>query len=140
MTLGGLLTLCTELQCSEPRDRVFGLLGVLGLSAYGRPLPQNLVPDYTMSVADVYRDAIIACLDDHPGFWGLEQHGFVQSPEIGRLPSWVPYWYRADDNLHLDEGSLPDHTRIWPWKDPAMETPLFYRLSGGGVLSIKARS
>jgi hypothetical protein len=56
------LHLAIWLQCSEPRDRVFGLLGLLKLSTQESSVLVNLAPDYTKSVADVYSDATRACI------------------------------------------------------------------------------
>ena len=73
-------------QCSDPRDRVFALLSLLhpsermfGISA-----------DYTKSVAEVYKDAMIRWSQ---GYRSLRLLQTVEMSEgVERMPSWVPDW------------------------------------------------
>jgi hypothetical protein len=87
------LSMGAVLQCSEPRDRVFGLLSLLKIPKRGLPL--ELAPDYTGSVLDVYCDATRFCLEEHDGPFILEFFGYERFHDgvIEGLPSWVPSWY-----------------------------------------------
>ncbi|KAI1418478.1 hypothetical protein F5Y13DRAFT_149238 [Hypoxylon sp. FL1857] len=79
------------LQATNPKDHVYGLMGIL-------PIP--LIPDYSeaTSVAVVYRDYVCAWLRDwKSGLCGnVEEHYFLlySGSYLGQadlnLPSWVP--------------------------------------------------
>jgi hypothetical protein len=64
-------------ECSNPRDRVFGILG---------PLPpvlsRKIQPDYTQPTQEVQRDAILACIE---ATGALFVFGLVR-------PLWIPDW------------------------------------------------
>ena len=95
LTLGRILYPGIMLQCSEPRDRVFGLLSLLKVSTRKRLFPVDLAPNYTRSVVDVYCDATRACLDDCEDPCLLDSCGYGRSSDnfIKGLPTWVPSWY-----------------------------------------------
>ncbi|KAK0701322.1 heterokaryon incompatibility protein-domain-containing protein, partial [Lasiosphaeris hirsuta] len=79
-----LLELTAGSKCSDPRDKVFGLLGLL---QSGRGAP---VPDYALSAGHVLAGIAAHCVLD------------VQFPELlynatgatagGQCPSWMPAW------------------------------------------------
>lgn len=69
---------------TDPKDRVFGLLG---MARDANTL--GIVPDYTKTVVEVYRDATRAFIE----------HGFINilcfaqpNRKVANLPSWVPDW------------------------------------------------
>lgn len=86
-----LLTMSNYLRSSEPKDRVFGLIGLLSLAAP----KQRFRVDYTDPVADVYCDVTRECTKAFKGFWDLEDCGYARPPDMNfpGLPSWVPSWY-----------------------------------------------
>lgn len=72
-------------KCSDPRDRVYALLGLLPSGSSG-----EIKPDYSQTISQVYRDAVTK---------QLEQFGdckILQSCELERsqtkMPTWVPNW------------------------------------------------
>ncbi len=80
-----ILLLCSDFNCTDPRDKIFGLLG---LTTDARdPI---LAPDYSLSVQEVYgkvtrflmtRDKSLAVLCD------------VRNPKtLQGLPTWTPDW------------------------------------------------
>ncbi|KAK2809800.1 hypothetical protein FQN50_003440 [Emmonsiellopsis sp. PD_5] len=67
-------------KCSDPRDKVFGLLGLVQ--------EQGLTPDYSISVEDVYTGIAAYIIKHHRNFdiFGLASTG----KSAYALPSWVP--------------------------------------------------
>ena len=72
-------------KCSDPRDRVYAMLG---LSPQADSIP--IKPDYSHSISHVYRDAVTK---------QLKRYGdckILQSCELERsqtkMPTWVPNW------------------------------------------------
>jgi len=104
------------LRCSDPRDRIFGLLSLVKSSPFGDSSPTNLVPDYTKSAADVYCDVTKACLSEYDVFWKWEVYGYEQSPDhiIEDLPTWIPIWYYSDEKLSaIRAEQLPPRAGLW---------------------------
>jgi len=84
------LIAASNYECSDPRDKVFGVLGLID---------DTIRPDYSLSVEDVYT-GVAACLATYfrdmrfLNLLGSEQSNFD-------LPSWVPDWTQRK--------SLPSH-------------------------------
>jgi hypothetical protein len=76
-----------ERQCSDPRDKVYAILGMQGNKAY-----ENLI-DYKLSKEDAYATTMAFLLSRGLGVNSLLQ---VESPKrritAEGLPSWVPDW------------------------------------------------
>lgn len=80
-----ILLLCSDFACTDPKDKIFGLLG---LTTDARE--PNLAPDYSLDVQEVYgkvarflmtRDRSLAVLCD------------VRNPKtLQGLPTWTPDW------------------------------------------------
>jgi hypothetical protein len=140
LTFSGILTSSVGLRCSEPRDGVFALLGILRLRAPDAPCTFSLAPDYTMSVVDVYCDAMRACLDRCEGFWNLETYGCERdaSQMIEDLPTWIPSWYLVEEDRVPTATQFPYSCRIWSDGNIAMETPLLPGSNVGRVLTVQA--
>jgi hypothetical protein len=73
-------------RASDPRDKVYALLG-LPRSPTSKP---PLIPDYSLSEAEVFRQATLQCIYETGSL-------SVFSSDLGRkfrndLPSWVPDW------------------------------------------------
>jgi hypothetical protein len=102
-----------QLQASDQRDKVFGILGLLDQQD---PFSRLLTPDYTKSVRHVFRDATRQSLagsdsDDNDilildSISHRDESDLMYSP----YPSWVPRFDRLHDFL-LDGGFLPLWTR-----------------------------
>jgi len=137
LSLSRVLCHSVMLQCSEPRDRVFGLLSLLELSTREHAHPVALKPDYTKSVVEVFCDATRACLDGCDDPWILDWLGYERSGDnmIKGLPSWVPSWYCGKSTQAATR--LPSHTRLWAYKSCSADTPLVPETSVGKVLSIR---
>jgi hypothetical protein len=69
--------------CQNPRDKIYGILGLLDKSRY-----PNLVFDYSLSITKVYTNAMEVVLSDGGGdLRCLTGTGF--NSEVHELPSWV---------------------------------------------------
>ncbi|GAP91993.2 putative heterokaryon incompatibility protein [Rosellinia necatrix] len=79
---------CRRKLSAEPRDKIFGILGVLPNS-----IREAFTVDYKMSVKNIYTDVVgfllktTECLDVI-----CESIHFPKQTSITKLPSWVPDW------------------------------------------------
>ena len=78
----GALVLSRWLQATDPRDNVYGLLGIMQVP---------LEPDYSRLVENVYIEAALRSLDSQGLTFLLWHAGLVQESQR-KLPSWVPDW------------------------------------------------
>ena len=60
-----------SLQCTDPRDRVYGLLSMTLWPYYSVELQGSLKPDYTKSIQDVFRDVVRAMIEENQNLWCL---------------------------------------------------------------------
>lgn len=74
---------------SDPRDKVFG---ILGLSTFD----PGVVPDYGLSVQEVYRRTAIALITNGDGLETLFTAAANSRKGVEGLPSWVPDWRKVD--------------------------------------------
>ena len=92
LTLGELIERSQQCKCSDPRDRVYGVLDMLK-TFEGHA---NIKPDYTKTVSQVYRDVVTSILDHTDkisilGHCEMQEHPLESSDSL-QLPSWVPNW------------------------------------------------
>lgn len=98
------------LQSTNPRDKIYGMLG---LTRYQSQVPELLLPDYTRPVARVFRDAARQCLNEPYQLLTLFQqisHRTESELNDDEMPSWVPHFDRAPDLSH-DAAYLQVHYR-----------------------------
>ncbi|KAF2170437.1 hypothetical protein M409DRAFT_19258 [Zasmidium cellare ATCC 36951] len=99
------LVFARGLNSSQPRDHVFGLLGLIRYRSLPKAIMERLRPAYSRSVLDVFRDATVAGLIEKEGIPDLifeeivHRHDDGVSASLGanRWPSWVPKWSDARD-------------------------------------------
>lgn len=98
-------------QCSDPRDKVYAMLGMLVQEELEAPLSSLVRPNYGKSHAEVIRDATRYCLRRGRGLRILGYISFRNEDDIGAdgFPSWVP---------RLD--------RVWDSKQEAPRLPTRY--------------
>ena len=94
-----------EFHATDPRDTFYALVGLLPFS-----LPENLLPDYFKSSAQVLIDYATYILE-HAGLIDIIQYTSGLSKE---LPSWVPDWKHSSPHaMGEDEERYPGaHFRI----------------------------
>ena len=90
-SLTTLLEISRWLNASEPRDFIYGMLGLRYQNDVGGKLPSRLVPDYQKPVDEVFRDATREAIDDlkTTQLWRYISHRSEKDLQAGRLPSWV---------------------------------------------------
>jgi len=116
-----------SLECSNPRDKVYGLLGLSNV--FKESLPD---PDYNKTAVEVFTDLAKAFLARTNSLDVLNHAGAplrVSRPETEDRPSWVPYW--ADLPVI---GSLP---KIY--KASRDSSPEFYFSWNGEVSHVKGK-
>lgn len=75
------------LNCGDPRDKVFAVLGVVDSS-----WSYKLAPDYSLSVQQVYINAATALIRTSMGVFFWNRLNYPAANQIPGLPSWVPDW------------------------------------------------
>ncbi|KAK4498285.1 hypothetical protein PRZ48_010943 [Zasmidium cellare] len=130
----GMLTRCC--QCKDPRDKVFGILGLLA----SKPIPVR----YDIPVADVYRSFTQAVIEHRNDLFPL--HSLGPNRNLPELDSWVPDWSiskprgvlrRVADTEYLgwELKEVPDVT--YSWREVTIKgVRLDTILSVGGTLSV----
>jgi hypothetical protein len=79
-----LLSLGRTVFATDPRDKVYGFLGMMEPS-----LRDLIIPDYNATVLDVYRDFVKATIEVN-GSLDVIRHSYPTTRK--ELPSWVPDW------------------------------------------------
>lgn len=111
LTIMGVLSVVGGNDCADPRDKIYGLLGL-----FSDPKRYFPVPDYTMSVEAVYRRAFVAIgmQTGELDFLSLVQNRLDDS-HSSTLPTWCPDSRASDFNIAarlntsitLPAGSIP---------------------------------
>lgn len=87
-SLLNLIRTTTHRLCSDPRDRVFG---VLSLVASDRPdYGLGIVPDYSKTIEQVYTELVLRHIESTHILYFLEMCHFPDHSSTLGLPSWVP--------------------------------------------------
>lgn len=80
-----LLSWARSRDCTDPRDRVYGILGLAPQS-----VTDKLQPNYSVSAAEVYRDTLLAYTAAYTSLDLLQQCRI--SHRCRKAPSWIPNW------------------------------------------------
>lgn len=111
--------------CTEPRDNVYGLLGVVA---------NSVVPDYSRPVAEVYQDWFADSLRRgrfrNIMEWSGIGHGFANSH---RIPSWIPILHELSKE-GFSSAMIRDLGDGEPWLDILQPGPP--RIIGDGLFGI----
>lgn len=87
--LMSLLTLVRDLHATEPKDKVFGMLGLTQWSFWREPIPPGLTPDYGRSMKDICVGTTRVIIVENEGLKVLQEAQKFSGPEDGHWPSWV---------------------------------------------------
>ncbi|KAK4460584.1 heterokaryon incompatibility protein-domain-containing protein [Cladorrhinum samala] len=91
-----LLVRCRSLQATDPRDKVYALLG---LAQPQDPIHELLPVDYAVEVTECYIQLALAILTSSRN---LDLLAVERSPASGKtLPSWVPDWRDAETRVAM---------------------------------------
>jgi hypothetical protein len=88
-------------ECSDPRDRIFGMLG---LKFKDETLRNNMEVDYSVSAAQLYEAFTMEMIEQSQSLDVLSDvlKGSFTQERMHLLPSWVPDWTaKIDDSFHL---------------------------------------
>jgi hypothetical protein len=108
------LPLTRNLQATDPRDKVFAMMGLVDTSQL-----HGFKPDYTLSVAQVYLNCTRAMIVQEQG---LSVFSSAMGQFQGKdLPSWVPDWRLPRRTAYL-------HGYDWP------TVSSFYELNHGSTI------
>ena len=86
VTLQDILQFAWSWEATDPRDKIYALLGLASDRAASK-----IVPDYTSSVAELYKRVAIYHLQKY-GLEFLELAGDTSLRRVDGLPSWCPDW------------------------------------------------
>ena len=96
-----------EAKCTDLRDRIYAVRGLLTGG-----IQEAIEPDYTKSVVDVYRDAVLAYIN-HTG--NLDILGECQWSDQWN-PSWVPNWSFRDYHINPLDLRMASGMLKTPWE------------------------
>lgn len=121
-----MLISCRHHDAMDPRDKVYGILGMVSPRSSAR-----LLPDYGKDLVDVYTDVVQYQLETS-GYEGmLDFLGADGLPEgaITGLPSWLPDW-RHRDRYHLPFRKVSHNGASTPRPGRRTSSPCVYAGSG----------
>ncbi|CAM1509902.1 Fc.00g002370.m01.CDS01 [Cosmosporella sp. VM-42] len=138
VTLISILRRFYDFKATDPRDKVYGFLGVAAPPGATQPL---IEVDYRKSFANVHIDVVDACLR---GGIGLSILSYVKNEhkleENADLPTWVPVWEGTSEAMTL--GSLPS---FWEacgtdYGVPDVKLPLSHIMTARGIIFDEVQS
>lgn len=99
--LVSLLSIFADLNAHEPRDYVYGFLGLY--RRFIGDIPAALKPDYSRPLRDVFRDATRCAIEENKTldiFQNLSRRP-INGKEFSDWPTWVPLWHlKYNSNFH----------------------------------------
>jgi hypothetical protein len=113
---------CRHTECSDPRDRIFAVLGLCGDIAYDESEKKearvHYLPHYQDGWVEVYRHFTESCITAGK-FLLIKRHLFAFGDPLHRnadLPSWVPDWSSPVFEEPKDPIALftRTHEYFWP--------------------------
>jgi hypothetical protein len=93
MTFLDLLSWIRERQCTDPRDKVYGVLSLASNS-----ISKSIQPQYSSPVSQVYRDALLAHINLTKRLDMLADCSLEHRYNDG--PSWIPNWDTLPPSFH----------------------------------------
>ncbi|CAK4030739.1 Hypothetical predicted protein [Lecanosticta acicola] len=116
MYVGDALSFARDLESEEPRDHVYGVLGMMSCTWNG--VPADLRPDYAKPIEAVLRDATRYALQEArhvDRIFAEVWHRTTQELEDSSWRSWLPHWDLGFDAeaepLYLPRSEAPEPPR-----------------------------
>ena len=88
----GLITMTRGHEATDERDRVYALMGWVDEPSY------NIIPDYTKTEAEVFRDFTLQVISKSNSL-AILSHCRMGRLETAEHPFWVPRWTRSEGKL-----------------------------------------
>jgi hypothetical protein len=104
LDLLSLLSAFRDWRTTDPRDKVYSLLGLLSAPESGK-----ILPDYSLSFQKIYGQVVQSSIETLGALDALGYCSLRRDSESG-LPSWVPDW-RARDRPHEADMAMPLHAQ-----------------------------
>lgn len=111
-SLEGLLNVFGERRCSDPRDKIYGLLGILATKEVN-----SIHPDYGIDIALLYGNTIVDIINEARNLdilsqlWPRKWHG--TGILAGKGPSWIRDW-TAERPPHVLMDTVSARHRLFP--------------------------
>jgi hypothetical protein len=86
------LSLQNGTQCTDPRDKIYGLIGIID-----RWRNNRLTVDYNLSITEVYIQAFRSITESHSSLDIFCTQPYQSPSGRGDLPSWCPDWRAFSD-------------------------------------------
>ena len=101
-----LLSRLRSSDCGDPRDRVYGILGILQATNGGRPV--NIGYGVSNTVEILYKEVMVQHMSQYATLLMLEHAGLWQDSEM--RPTWVPDWReRGEEAVSLHSENASSH-------------------------------
>ena len=105
---------CLEDQeCSDPRDHIFGLLGLTIWAKRRLRLSHLIQPNYTKPVSDCMRDATRVMIQEDRNLGVL-----VHWRQVGQSPTWAVHWHK-----HKLNNPMPFTPRVYGASEQSSRDP-----------------
>jgi hypothetical protein len=115
-------------ECNDPRDRLYAVLDLLDKS-----YAQKIVPDYTKSSTEVFRDAVVQWIGHHKSLDILQQC-YLEDEEA--RPSWIADWSKPSFTWgRITLEAIQVSAKLAAWYEIPMEGCL--RVAGVAVTRIE---
>ncbi|KAI7760018.1 hypothetical protein LZL87_012389 [Fusarium oxysporum] len=133
--LGLMLSVCSRLQATDPRDKIYALLGISNSD-----IARQIKASQKISKTELFRSTAIKLLEsDDDAEFVLPHAGIHASNNNPHLPSWAPDWEREIErtteliSIHLPPG-MENIQRMITMRPEVDDLPntLTYRYTAGG--------
>jgi hypothetical protein len=113
-SLTSLLLETIPLECLDPRDKVYALLGLTSWSVKRKTLPSELEPDYTLPVSECMRNATLAAIREEMSLECLTLPTWTRQDQS--WPSWVVPWHKLEvDRNRRSHLNIPNDIARYSW-------------------------
>ncbi|KAI0534178.1 heterokaryon incompatibility protein-domain-containing protein [Xylaria digitata] len=123
-------------QCSDPHDKIYGLLGIASKKETAR-----IIPEYNKPVAQVYQEVALSLIQQKGNLDILSMRYPKPPNHVGSvvegLPSWVPDWTLDSDSTFLYD--VDDRFCALPYYSASQDSWCHATSTSSGSLSVRGR-